>query len=411
MAKGKALGVARMRPVDGVHHRDAHRVAVVGRGTDRLAHDVPRMQRAGGHVCFRQARVHGAHHRASADGHGSLAKAEGVADDAAVLRGDAAEGGDGTREVVRLPFDRDDPVVREEHATGVVLEDGDDERVVDAPGGIHQLLEKPQALPGGVVAVVAPALHHDLHLGIREGPASFCLILLEGPHLARGSVPRVLLRGALQLGLRHPRQRDAAHRLRGARGAQGVPNAIRGHDLLDHRVIEHLLGDLVGLGLVDAEELVAVGKARPLERVHAQGTGALQNRGCLWVGDRPLIADLHDRPGCRIEHRFRCAALKDGVDEKRRQALGVHIAFEAVDPLDGETLQARMALGAQARKQRDGLRVVRAVHKDGMDGHYWLSLSAPRRESMPASGAYIKSGSRVVSPARGEAQATHSILA
>jgi hypothetical protein len=75
---------------------------------------------------------------------------------------------------VRLAFNGHHPAVGKIHSAGVVGEGGNHEGMIDFAGGGHQLFQQAQAFPGGVVAVIAPALHQNLNLRIRVRPAALC---------------------------------------------------------------------------------------------------------------------------------------------------------------------------------------------------------------------------------------------
>ena len=66
--------------------------------------------------------------------------------------------------------------------------------MIDFARGGHELFQQAQALPRGVVAVVAPALHQDFDFGIGVGPPAFLLVRLNHLHLRKRGVPGAFAR-------------------------------------------------------------------------------------------------------------------------------------------------------------------------------------------------------------------------
>ena len=113
--------------------------------------------------------------------------------------GDAAKGRDGARKIVGFALDSDHPAVVELHATGVIFEGGDDQRMVDFFRRRHQTLEQPEAFPGGVTAVIAPRLHQDFDFGVGVRPPLPALVLLNDFQLRKRRIPGASLRKSFEL--------------------------------------------------------------------------------------------------------------------------------------------------------------------------------------------------------------------
>ena len=152
----------------------------------------------GGNRVLGEAGVHRAHDGRAADRVAPLAKSQRVADHAAVLGGDAAKGGDGAGEVVGLALDRHHPPVLKLDPSRIVLEGGDDQGMVDVGGRLAQALQQPQALPRGVIAVVAPGLRQYLNFRVgrgrpahARGPESLASVIAERTRSVREKAPPV----------------------------------------------------------------------------------------------------------------------------------------------------------------------------------------------------------------------------
>ena len=300
MAQGKTLGVARMDAIDRVHHGDAHGIHVVGSGADGFAHDQLRVQSAGGNVVVGHARVHGSHDGGAADGIRPLAKAQGVANDSAVLGGDAAEGRDGAGEIVGFTLDGDHPAVVKLHSAGIVLEGRNHQRMIDLRRGLAQPLEQAQAFPGGVVAVVAPALHQDFDFGVGVRAAALDFVRLDGFHLRERGVPGALDRQGLEFLVAEALQRDFRYRIGRAGGLEGFNHFVRFANALHNFVIEKTRGQLAGFSFIKPGELETPAEACEHEAGFSQRVGALQDGRRFRIGHRGPVGNLHHRTLRRV---------------------------------------------------------------------------------------------------------------